>query len=195
MPSHPSDTPSPPLVALAGWLLPGAGYFLLGQRSRGMVVGVTILLLFSLGLLIGGVRVLEVPGFDSSGKKVMVTPMGKKPDSKTNKLEATGEPRWVLYASPLGEIRNKPWSVPQVLSGPVSLAAAAWSVWAAGPDPQHPNRPRGQQSHARINEIGSLYLSIAGLLNLLSIIDASHRAAQRASAQIEGSNVTQGAAA
>ena len=33
--------PPPPLVALAGWLVPGAGYALIGQKLRGIVVGVT----------------------------------------------------------------------------------------------------------------------------------------------------------
>ena len=182
--------PSPPLVALAGWLLPGAGYLLLGQRARGLVIGTTILFLFVFGLLVAGVRVVEVPGFDSSGKKVMVTPVALNPQTK--RVEATGEPpHWVMLISPLNEIRNKPWSVPQALTGPISFAAAAGSVWAAGPvDGDHPRETRGQLSHARINEIGSLYLSIAGLLNLLTIIDASHRAAHRVSAPAAATRAT-----
>ena len=59
-------SPSSPLlpagVAALSWLLPGSGYLLLGQRTRGLVVGITILSLFFLGLLIAGVRVIEVPG-------------------------------------------------------------------------------------------------------------------------------------
>src|SRR5439155_26415434 len=35
-----------PLVALAEWILPGAGYFLIGQITRGVVVVVTILAMF-----------------------------------------------------------------------------------------------------------------------------------------------------
>ena len=49
----------PPIVTLAGWLVPGAGYWLIGQRARAITVGVTILVLFICGLLIGGMRVLE----------------------------------------------------------------------------------------------------------------------------------------
>jgi hypothetical protein len=33
----------------------------------------------------------------------------------------------------------------------------------------------GARSHARTNEIGSLYAAIAGMLNLLTIIDATSR--------------------
>ena len=35
----------PPVVAMLGWLIPGAGYWLLGQRLRAIVIGVTILVL------------------------------------------------------------------------------------------------------------------------------------------------------
>src|SRR4051812_35337040 len=45
----------PPLVALAGWLLPGAGYWLIGQRTRAITVGTTILTVFVLGILVSGI--------------------------------------------------------------------------------------------------------------------------------------------
>src|SRR4051812_19514560 len=32
------DILPPPIIALAGWLVPGAGYFLLGERKRGITV-------------------------------------------------------------------------------------------------------------------------------------------------------------
>jgi hypothetical protein len=162
---------SPPVVALAGWLLPGAGYWLLGQRGRALTVGITILALFILGLLIAGIRVLEVPGYNTSGQPVMVNIY----DDAQQRIGT----KWILTAAPLSEIRNKPWSVPQVLTGPISIFAAVWSVRESLPSAGNTNQPRAEQSHARINEIGSLYLSIAGLLNLMAIIDAAHRASQR----------------
>ncbi|MCS7034067.1 MAG: hypothetical protein NZ561_08740, partial [Phycisphaerae bacterium] len=58
---------SPPVVALASWFVPGAGYLLIGQYTRGLVVGVTVLLLFILGVLIAGIRVIDVPGYDNLG--------------------------------------------------------------------------------------------------------------------------------
>jgi hypothetical protein len=85
---------------------------------------------------------------------------------------------WALWAAPLAEIRDKPWAVPQLLSGPVSIAAAAWSVYESRPDAATPDQPRGAAAHGRVSEIGSLYLSVAGLLNLMAIIDSSHRANQ-----------------
>ena len=73
-----------------------------------MTVGVTILLLFVMGLLIGGVRVLEVPTYGHSGESLNV-PL-------------------------VQEVRAKPWSIAQVMVGPVGIAAGALSVYASRPD-------------------------------------------------------------
>ena len=92
----------------------------------------------------------------------------------------TPVPAFVLKRSALSEVRAKPWSIAQVLTGPVAIGGAAWSVWAAkDPDGDEGDRePPGALSHARVNEIGVLYTAVAGMLNLLAIIDAAHRAAQ-----------------
>jgi hypothetical protein len=193
----PGPLSSAPVVAIATWLIPGSGYFLIGQYARGLVIGVTIIALFLGGLLIAGVRVIEVPGYTDHGERrdyaVVVQPGTKQHPPEV----AHG---WVLQVSPLSELRDKPWSVPQVMAGPMAIAAAAASVWAAAPDPnsgtnlekfqdglqrpmsRHPQdqppfyRGIGAMTHARINDIGSLYLSVAGLLNLMAIIDSAHRA-------------------
>ena len=62
----------------------------------------------------------------------------------------------------------------------------AWSVWASKPD-NGPGgaEPPGAISHSRVNEIGVLYTAVAGMLNLLAIIDAASRAEQlRAAATV-----------
>ena len=157
----------PPLVALAAWMLPGAGYWLIGHRARGVTVGVTVLLTFLAGLFIGGVRVLEVPFYDKLGRKVP--------------------------SDLIAELRAKPWSIAQVMTGPAAIIGGGWSVWAAQPDPSkppldpsrepgpgNPRQPYGADSHARVNEIAVLYTAVAGMLNLLAIIDSSHRAGKMA---------------
>lgn len=124
---------TPPLTALCGWLLPGAGYLVLGQIARGLCVGITIIVLFVLGLLIGGVKVVDPP------------------------------PNFL--SDPVRGAMNKPWFVAQVLTGPIAPIASAIG--------------RGEGfvvSHARVNEIGTLYTAIAGMLNLLTIIDSAWRA-------------------
>lgn len=145
----------PPLIALVGWLVPGGGYLLLRQYARGLTVGITILLIFVLGLLIGGIRVIDVPGFDDAGTR----------------RERNGQ--WMLTAAPVAEIANKPWYVPQILAGPATLLAGQLSLHAA--------RNRVDPSHARIRDIGTLYTAVAGMLNLMALIDAAHRAGKERS--------------
>lgn len=134
MPEAPTSSIPGPVVALAGWLLPGAGYFLIGQRSRGLTVGITIIALFVLGLLIGGLRVVEA--------------------SNLGYTTAT-----------MRAIMDRPWFVGQVLAGPMALITA--------------NIARGEwflHSHARLNEIGTLYTAVAGMLNLMAVVDSAWRA-------------------
>jgi hypothetical protein len=136
--------PPPPVVAIAGWLVPGLGYCMLGQRLRGTVVGVTILLLFVAGLVIGGLHVIDAP---------------------------TG------LTLPL--IFQKPWFICQVMTGPLSLVSSYLANhWGTYIDPASGRQMIGVAfSHARVNEIGVLYTAIAGMLNLMAVIDASYRSA------------------
>jgi hypothetical protein len=184
---NPQDAPgvrqlSPTTVAAAGWVLPGAGYWLLGDHVRALVAGVTIILLFIGGLLIGGVRVLEVPGYGTHGQRINAT-LFRDPNNPGNIVERdseeyTGESAvWVMRAHPLDEIRNKPWSIAQVMTGPLSIVSAYGSV-VASERPEAGAPPVGAKSHARVNEIGVLYTAVAGMLNLLAMIDAAHRAAR-----------------
>src|SRR5678815_4214003 len=73
MPTRPAENvlnSSPPVVALAGWVLPGLGYWLIGQRGRAIACGLTILLVFFGGILIAGVRVVQAPEMRGSGNTV-----------------------------------------------------------------------------------------------------------------------------
>jgi hypothetical protein len=183
MPDSPSDPNArgfpPALVVVAGWLVPGGGYMLLGGRGhrlRGIIVGVTILTLFMLGILIGGIRVIDVPGYDRFGGQVRLEQVNGR--STGRRIDTTTTPRSPAYdTSPpalagrgfFGELANKPWYVGQVLAGPVCLIASKVSLNVA--------REGKPQAHARLNEIGTLYAAVAGMLNLLAIIDAAHRAA------------------
>jgi hypothetical protein len=124
--------PPAPLAAVFAWLIPGAGYWLLGERGRAVIIGLCVLALFAAGILIGGVRVVDAP----------------------------------TELSPAA-LLNKPWFIGQVLTGPISVAAA---IWADHVDPSF-------VSHSRSWEIGTLYTAVAGMLNLLALIDATHRAA------------------
>ncbi|HWE94652.1 MAG TPA: DUF6677 family protein [Tepidisphaeraceae bacterium] len=191
MPDTPtSSPPQPALVALAAWVLPGAGYALLGQYARAITIGLTILLLFVLGLLIGGIRALEVPGYSAHGGKLIASWVQGQDRNGRNilSLRISDSPvppgsrveGWVLVTHPLDELRAKPWSIAQIMMGPVDVLCDWWSVVVSQPsDPNNPNSPRiAARSHSRINELGVLFTAVAGMLNLLAIIDSSHRAGQ-----------------
>jgi hypothetical protein len=171
---------SPPLVAIAGWLLPGAGYWLIGQRVRAIVVGVTIIVLFMSGILIAGVRSIQVPGYGENGGRLYIVP--GQPQARIaeqrpgDRQPLSDQPVLTDVRALLGDVGNKPWSICQVLTGPVAVAGGAWSVWASRPPADDMDaQPPGALSHSRVNEIGVLYTAVAGMLNLLVIIDAAGR--------------------
>jgi hypothetical protein len=150
----------PPLVALAGWVLPGAGYLLIGHVARALTVCVTILVLFVLGLLIGGVRVVDPPA---------------------------------RYDRPLNAVLDKPWYIGQVLAGPVTLLTSMIGAESRAADSGRSMDAKDPAdlkeagryywvSHARSNEVGTLYTAVAGMLNLLTIIDSAYRAGRPAGA-------------
>jgi hypothetical protein len=152
--------PPPPLVALVGWLVPGAGYVMIGQRARGVVVGVTILLIFVAGLLIGGMRVIDSSFIESVQQR-----------QERERTDADARRTIKNYQPPnaIARTLQKPWFIGQVLTGPVAIAsnvvATRWGGEAGSPF-----------SHARVYEIGVLYTAVAGMLNLMAIIDSAYRA-------------------
>lgn len=109
--------------------------------------------------------------------------------------DGTKVPVYQSLGGVTAEIRSKPWFIAQVLTGPTALASAALSVYAAGPKyvdppsfesnyPQEPVDtgrqagmiPRAPVVHSRTQDIPTLYTAIAGMLNLVVIIDTAHRA-------------------
>lgn len=166
---------SPPVVAVAGWLVPGSGYVLIGDVGRGLVVGITIIVVFILGILIAGIRVIDVPGYDNLGyQKRLIN--GRRVDP-ADRQQYPFAPS-ALATRPMGEIIEKPWFVAQVLTGPIAIIAANWSIAAAQPATPDGRVSAVPISHARLFDIGSLYTAVAGMLNLLAVIDAAARAAR-----------------
>jgi hypothetical protein len=104
-----------------------------------LVVGVSVLVLFALGVLVAGIAVVEAPSFGGGGSLV-------------------------------ARILQKPWFLGQVMTGPIGLISA-WIGDSVAHD--YP------AAKARLGEIGTLYTAVAGMLNLLAIIDASYRASHK----------------
>ena len=108
-------------IVLAAWFLPGAGHLLLKENKRAVIIFVTIVSTFCLGLYIGSIGVVDP-------------------------IEAK-----LAYAG-------------QIMNSPVVAVIA------------HHTAGGGYPVHGRPNEIGQIYTSISGLLNLLCIINAAYLA-------------------
>lgn len=144
-----SESPSADLnfvAAILSWLWPGLGHISIGQRRRGLLIMFGILFLFVAGILIGGLDVV---------------------DRKRDRL----------------------WFLAQSLCGPVAFVAdyANQNLIGRLPDRFREDRDwmmryeRGDEaarrqlrrvSLGRVNEIGTLYIALAGLMNLVVILDA-----------------------
>lgn len=188
---------SPGLVGLCAWLLPGGGYFLLGQRARALIVGITVIALFLAGILVGGIRIMDPPGWGPYGFMDQLVERSDRqhqthdtdatriePSSETQAQDPRNDDRdrivgSALFNKPISELSDKPWFVGQILCGPLTLAASALSIHFAKPTTDSPIPQEGvPSSHSRSWEIGALYTAVAGMLNLLVIIDSAYRAAR-----------------
>ncbi len=136
------------VVGAAAWLVPGGGYFVLGERRRAWVVLITVGLTFLTGLYVGSIGVVD-------------------------------------------PISSKPWYVAQVMNSPVVMligrhvakihGAAIHAERSVGGLPvadREKARKQAQAStyrvYARPSEVGQIYTSISGLLNLLCIVNAMY---------------------
>ena len=104
-------------VGLFAWLVPGAGHFLIDKKTHAVIIFVTIVLTFCIGIYVGSIGVIN---WDEA----------------------------------------KPWYMAQIMNSP--------AVWAVGQLAAAGDYP----VYGRPNEIGQIYTSIAGLLNLLCIVNA-----------------------
>ena len=103
-------------VAALSWLVPGAGYYLLGEKKRAAIVCVTIIVTFVIGIWAGSIGAVD--------------PIGGK---------------WWFYA--------------QSLASPAVILLGNFTKTGIYP------------VYGRPAEIGQIYTSIAGLLNLLCIVN------------------------
>jgi hypothetical protein len=193
MPDSSGPKVSTPLVGISAWLIPGSGYVLIGERSRGITAGITIILLFLAGIIVGGIRIMDPPGWGQYGYMTQLVSKGQGDEDVTTVDPTTqaeaNDPTLVsgghaagaaLWNEPINQLSDKPWYVGQILCGPLTLAASAISVSAAHPPLGAITPTEGvPASHSRNWEIGELYTAVAGMLNLLVIIDSAHRASLR----------------
>jgi len=130
-----------PLEAVAGWVAPGLGHILLGERRRGIILMVCISGMWLGGVLVGGMGVVD----------------------------------W-----------QRP-NAPFLWFGQAFIAPTLAANWAinrtAGPLIPLDQTPLDDADNAlsyrpsfnRVEEQGVLYTAIAGLLNLMAVIDVLYR--------------------
>lgn len=109
------------IVGLLAWVVPGGGHFLLNERKRAVVIFVTVILTFVVGLYIGSIGAID-------------------------------------------PVNAKPWYVAQLMNSPIVFFLGQISTSGHFP------------VYGRAGEIGQIYTSIAGLLNLLCIVNAVYTA-------------------
>ena len=183
MPPPPPGTPSKhvaiqPFAGALAILLPGLGHWYLGYSRRGRLIAAGVLGMFASGIFIGGIDVVDrredFPWFLG---QALVGPVAFGVDwvhqnhFKVN-VPATG-PR---SAFP-NEYRDPATGAPiiTVLDPATNLPTVRVST---GPGPAdvrviQPAWPPNIKSLSRMNELGTLFCTIAGMMNLICILDAA----------------------
>ena len=108
------------LVGIAGWWLPGAGHWIVGERKRAAIIFFSIVFAFVLGIWLGSIAVIDA---------------------------------------------STPWYWAQMLNSPAVayLAHLSGSVYHL-------------ESYGKPREMGEIYTAIAGMLNLLCVVNAVYTA-------------------
>jgi uncharacterized membrane protein len=107
------------VIAILAWIVPGAGHYMIKEKKRSIIIFVTIVIIFLIGLYIGSIGVIN-------------------------------------------PVDSKAWYLAQIMNSPIVAALGHLTSSA----------PQKYRVFGRPNEIGQYYTSIAGLLNLLCIINA-----------------------
>ncbi len=111
------------LAIAVGWLIPGAGHWMVGDRRRGLIFTIAIHTLFIGGILLGGVRALNRP-------------------------------------------RQRLWDYSQYLAGwPMLIGSRLRSEYF----PSGSRHPSGFAP--LVQEVATAYCGLAGMLNLLVLVD------------------------
>lgn len=181
-----------PVAAVLAALLPGLGHAYLGETRRALYIASGILGLFFGGVLIGG-----IDSVDRKEDKVwffgqaLVGPIAFGVDAihqnyfkgyDADKIRAVEDLDRFPKRNPNPDetIRVETMSLPVRGNQNPSATAATVSVRVPLLVPAPPGQaPPLTTSLGRVNELGTLYSTIAGMLNLIVIIDAAYRGRRR----------------
>jgi hypothetical protein len=137
------------LAALLAWMVPGLGHVYQGRTGKGILYGVSILGLFFVGLALGDWRIIYWR---------WVSPLANMEQFCFNYLGQFFVGLAALPALIQGTLRYYNMSM-----GP--------PLWQFMAEPT-PNEINGLYRLGKLLEVGTLYTTVAGLLNILAIYDA-----------------------
>ncbi len=134
-----------PVAAILALILPGLGYVALGQIRRALYVGGAILGLIAGGLLVGGI----------------------------DSIDSKEDPLWFgvqALAGPttfgLDYLHQNHFKITNAAGKKITpLPGSGAKGGASAPSPR--------KGLSRINDVGMLYVALAGMLNLIAIIDCT----------------------
>lgn len=167
------------VATLAAVALPGAGHAYLGETRRAILIACGVLGLFFGGLLIGGIDVVDrkedFVWFLGQG---LVGPIAFGADYyHQNFLKVRDTDRGGLRSAHPYEIRH-PENARAI---PVRHFETGEPIQFEDPRTKQfrlstpSDRPPNSKSIGRVNELGTLMSAVAGMLNLICIIDAATR--------------------
>ncbi len=106
---------------IASILVPGLGYWLIGERKRAFTAGGGIILLFVMGILIAGIRVISLPGYEDGYRKYVeghvdinrriVTVATTQPAVAVMKTGKTNGSGWPIFAVQRLGANGEPYSI------------------------------------------------------------------------------------
>jgi hypothetical protein len=156
MPTEPTNTFNP-LAALLGWIVPGLGHWVIGEKARGGLVLAGVVFLWTTGLLIGGIDSVD----KTEDKLWFYAQAGSGPiafvvDGMNTRLLKTGS---------MGELIDAPNS---------------------RRDTSRDKSVSTFKSVAQMNEYGTLFTALAGLMNIVALLDAGSRSNANRRTRSEG---------
>jgi len=194
---HPPDSPQP-LAALLAFAFPGLGHLYLRQRRRAAMVALGVLGLFITGLLTAGIDAVDSGAWyleklgRATGKPVrwvrtdgdpiwflgemFCGPMAFAVDAyHQTQLKVIDRSRVLRSAWP-NEVRNPATAEPVQVRDAENKAAIEFIDPRTGQKrfSTPADRPPYVKPLARVAEIGTLSCTLAGMLNLIAIIDCAY---------------------
>lgn len=179
-----------PLAAVLAFAFPGAGHWVLGHRDRAVRIAAGVLLLFFTGLFVGGVDAVDRREnglwfwfYGQMWNGPLVFGVDYVHQTQFKVIDPGSR---VLRSARPNEFRNPITGVAEtiVIDAKTGVPTADYT------DPKtlqttrvSPARPPKVRSVGKTSELGTLFIAVGGMLNLIAIIDATFKpkaAARRA---------------